>query len=126
VQGEKIGRASTLTWLWTLGAYELIRTMSQASVCFSSDIFDQIQELKQELAIARMPSAKMEKKGEKVPVSSNRSPDGWDIEARDLILGDPEGQYLLARMIFKKYENVMFSIKPSDIIKHHQESYIKA
>ena len=74
-----IGHASTLMWFWTLGAYEVIRTMCQAKICFSESFYNKISELKNDLAKARMPSAKMEKKGKKMPVGSNRSPDGWDI-----------------------------------------------
>jgi hypothetical protein len=35
VNGGKLERAESLFWLWTLGAYEIVRTMCQAQSCFS-------------------------------------------------------------------------------------------
>ncbi|MDL5502258.1 MAG: hypothetical protein QSU88_03485 [Candidatus Methanoperedens sp.] len=49
-------------WFWTLGAYEVIRTMWQAEDCFSENFFKKFSELKNDLAKVRMPSSKMEKK----------------------------------------------------------------
>ena len=45
-----ISDASVLTWFWTLGAYEMIRTMVQTKDCFSANINEKINELKQWLA----------------------------------------------------------------------------
>ena len=68
-----------------------------------------------------MPSAKMEKQGKTVAVNSNRSPDGWDYEKKDLLLGDPHDP-LSARYLFELYENTMSSLSKEDIIKKHIES----
>ncbi len=86
IDGTKIGRASDLMWLWTLGAYEVIRTICQAKKCFSQNFYDKAFELKKELAKARIPAAKMEKQGKREPVNSNRSPDGWDVANKDLLI----------------------------------------
>ncbi len=88
--GDKIERASTLMWLWTLGAYEVVRTISQAAVCFSASAQERFRGLKRTLSQARIPDAKMEKPGEKAPVTSNRSPVGFDMSGRDILIGDPE------------------------------------
>ena len=85
-----VGRTSMLMWIWTLGAYEVVRTMCQTKKCFSDEFYIKILQLKQDLAKVRIPSAKTEKKGKKKAVNSNRSPDGWDIEKKDLLIGDPE------------------------------------
>jgi hypothetical protein len=119
---DLIGHASTLMWLWTLGAYEVVRTMSQANVCFSESFNKKLSKLKKELAKARMPSAKMEKQGKKIPVNSNRSPDGWDIEKKDLLIGDPE-EPISGRLMLESYDEIMSSLTIKDVIKHHQESY---
>jgi hypothetical protein len=79
-------------WLWTLGAYEVVRTMCQAKSCFSDRTMDQLTHLKKTLSAVRMPAAKMEKAGERVSVTSNRSPAGWDVANRDLLINDPDAR----------------------------------
>lgn len=76
-------RAESLMWLWIIGAYEVVRTMCQARICFSSRAFE-LQRLKRTLSMVRMPAAKMEKAGRDEPVTSNRSPAGLDVANRDL------------------------------------------
>jgi hypothetical protein len=85
IHGGVIGRADTLMWFWLLGAYEVVRTMHQAKQCFSGRLAADLQDLKKHLARARMPAAKMEKPGRRAPVTSNRSPSGWDYSNRDLL-----------------------------------------
>ncbi len=67
VYGGKIGRASTLMWLWTLGACKVIRTICQANSYFSQPAQKKFKDLKKTLSIVRMPAAKMEKPGKKLP-----------------------------------------------------------
>lgn len=117
-----IDRASTLSWLWTLGAYEVIRTISQAKECFSDSFIEKVNSLKKQLAIVRMPNAKMEEQGKKKPVNSNRSPDGWDITNKDLLVGNPENP-VSCRHLLESYEKVISSVTIKDIKKHHQESH---
>lgn len=124
IQGGLIGHASTLMWLWTLGAYEVVRTMCQAKECFSENFYKKISELKNDLAKARMPSSKMEKKGKKIPVNSNRSPDGWDVSNKDLLIGDPDDP-ISCRTILGRYYDVMSSLTIKDVQKRHEESYNK-
>ena len=81
IKAGPIDQASMLMWYWTLGAYEVVRTISQSKQCFSETFNDKIADLKRQLSKARMPNAKMEKQGKKVPVNSNRSPDGWNVVA---------------------------------------------
>lgn len=126
IQAELIGRASTLIWLWTLGAYEVVRTISQAKECFSDSFIEKINSLKKQLAIVRMPNAKMEEQGKKKPVNSNRSPDGWDVINKDLLVGDPE-KPISGRQLLDNYDKTISSLTIKDVKKHHQESYdIKA
>lgn len=72
-----------------------------------------------------MPSAKMEKRGKNIPVTSNRSPNGFDLKKKDLLIGDPDDDLLSARKILQQYDEVMGSINRKDILKHHEESYKK-
>jgi hypothetical protein len=122
IDGERIGHASVTIWLWTLGAYEIVRTMCQAKSCFSPEAVAQLEELKRNLASARMPDAKMEKPGRKVPVDSDRSPDGWDFGKADLLLGDPLSP-VSARFLLTEFDRVMSTIKRTDVLAHHSTAY---
>ncbi len=98
--------------------------MCQAKICFSESFYKKISELKNDLAKARIPSAKMEKKGKKMPIGSNRSPDEWDIPNKDLIVGDPEDP-ISGRMLLEKYDNVLSSLTIEDIKARHENAYNK-
>jgi len=117
-----IERASTLLWLWTLGAYEVIRTICQAKKCFSPSFIIKADKLKKELAAVRMPSAKMEKQGKREPVNSNRSPDGWDYDNKDLLIGDPD-MAISSRGLLKLYDDTLSSLTVSDILSSHADAY---
>lgn len=120
-----ITHASALMWFWTLGAYEIVRTMCQAKNCFSDEFNGELIRLKKLLSKVRMPSAKMEKecrRPPKIPVNSNRSPDGWDIEKKDLLIGDPEN-YVRARDVLNCYDNVMSRLELDDVKCPHYTSY---
>lgn len=123
-QDGLIQKASSQMWFWTLGAYEVIRTISQAKECFSDDFNAKVADLKRELSKARMPNAKMEKRGKKIPVISNRSPNGWDFKNKDLLIGDPD-DFISARKLLHQYDDVMSNIMREDVLKHHEESYRK-
>ena len=124
VDGSRVERAESLMWLWTLGAYEVVRTMCQAKDCFSSQVFVQLKQLKKRLSAVRMPAAKMEKPGEKIPVTSNRSPSGWDVPNKDLLINDPEiTPDISARFLLAEFERVMSSITKDDILGQHENSY---
>ena len=120
------GRADSLMWLWVFGAYEVVRTMHQAKKCFSEDLNAKLGMLKGLLGTARIPSAKMEKRGKKIPVSSNRGPSGWDLPNRDLLLGDPEGPAISARRLLLEFDRTISSITPDDVLDRHENSYSAA
>lgn len=52
-----------LFWLWVLGAYEVIRTMSQHKACFVEPIQSEIATIKKSLHRIRIPFAKQELPG---------------------------------------------------------------
>jgi len=125
VDGGRITRADDLMWLWTLGAYEVIRTMCQAKECFAESVRRELGSLKLELAAARMPAAKMERARTSTPVPSSRSSSGWDVANRDLLVGDPTSTTISARRLLSRFQQVVSSIRPSDILKPHEDSYRK-
>lgn len=119
----RISRAESLMWLWALGAYEVVRTICQAKACFTQRALDEMGQLKKTLSAVRMPAAKMEKAGQKVPVTSNRSPAGWDLSRRDLLVNDPESTDIFARDLLGNFERVFSSIKPADVLARHESGY---
>ena len=119
---QYVTKAGISIWLWTLGAYELVRTMCQANTCFTPECIARLRPLKNRLAKVRMPDAKMEKPGKAVPVDSNRSPWCEIVETKDLLIGDPDEPYS-ARSLIEEYFTTINSIKPNEIIARHEESY---
>src|SRR5689334_3335788 len=111
-------------WLWTLGAYEVVRTICQAERCFSARAIAEFRRIKRTLSVVRMPAAKMEKAGRREPVTSNRSPSGWDISNRDLLVNDPvEAPDISARQLLAEFERVMSSITKDDVVARHEQAY---
>jgi len=123
IKGDKIQQAETLMWFWILGAYEVIRTMCQARQCFSADFYRKISSLKKDLGEVRMPASKMEKQGKQVPVSSNRSPSGWEVEHKDLLVNDPSDKAFSAQALIGGYDLIISSLTVKDVLKKHSESY---
>jgi hypothetical protein len=123
VDGGRVARAEQLTWLWVLGAYEVIRTMSQADQCFAPELATALGALKCKLARARIPAAKMERPRKREPVPSDRSPADWDHAGRDLFVGDPTSLRMSARQLVSEFRELVASIKPADIVKRHEESF---
>jgi hypothetical protein len=121
---ERFDRAESLMWLWTLGAYEVVRTMCQAKTCFSKRAWEELAQLKKSLTAVRMPAAKMEKPGKKLPVTSNRSAAGWDFPNRDLLVNDPETTPdVSARFLLREFDRVFSSISKADVLGTHKSSY---
>ncbi len=120
-------RASDLMWLWTLGAYEVVRTMCQAHRCFSERFYRAISSLKVDLEKVRVPNTKLERvkynrRERTIPVASDRGPDVWDDSSKDLLVGDP-ADAVSARALLRSYESVMSSLTVEDVTMSHEESF---
>ena len=120
-------RASDLMWLWTLGAYEVVRTMCQANGCFSARLLGALAELKIDLERVRVPNTKMERirydrRQRAIPVPSDRGPDLWDPSRKDLRVGDPSDA-VSARMLLAAYQRVMSSLTADDVVMRHEDSF---
>lgn len=122
VKPEPLDRAEILSWLWILGAYEVIRTMCQAKKCFSQHANDSLLGLRRELGSVRMPAAKMEKQGKPEAVASSRSPAGVCPAQRDLLVGDPYHPTSL-RPLLGHFRAVVSQIKDSDVLDSHESVY---
>ncbi|RWA59456.1 hypothetical protein [Mesorhizobium sp.] len=53
-------RAYDFFWFWTLGAYEVLRTMDQHNSCFVPLVGAKVKVMKRQIAALRMPFAKQE------------------------------------------------------------------
>ena len=60
VYGPCLNEAYGNFWLWTLGAYEVTRTMSEHAHCFSDAYAQRLQTTKKRLAAYRIPFAKQQ------------------------------------------------------------------
>lgn len=127
VSPEPRARASDLMWLWTLGAYEVTRTICQARECFSERFYRDVARLKLDLEQVRVPNTKMEKikydrKAPAIPIPSNRDPDAWDDKNQDLLVGDP-ANVVSARSLLSSYAGVMSSLTIEDVRMSHEDSF---
>lgn len=127
VRSAARARASDLMWLWTLGAYEVVRTMCQARACFSDRVHGELSDLKLELERVRVPNTKMERikydrKDRSVPVASDRAPEIWDDAHRDILVGDPADPRS-ARRLLAMYARVLSSLTAEDVRMRHEDAY---
>ena len=109
-------------WLWTLGAYEVVRTMAQAKSCFTPEVHDRLIGYKRKLAKIRIPFAKQEYQGRNQPIFNEASMSGMDIETGDMSFTIEDVKYS-SRALMKEFHDLMASITDSDIIKRHKDSY---
>lgn len=127
VDAPKIQEASGLFWLWTLGSYEIVRTMVQAKVCFPPTFHAELVHFKRELARARIPFAKQElrrKKGKRaLPVSSELSITGVNKQAKDLSYNIEQNEVSIRRLIIE-FERIFTSATPADVISDHRDAYL--
>jgi hypothetical protein len=119
IQGGCFNEAYGLFWLWVLGAYEVVRTMSQHGDCFDSDLRSRILEIKRYLKRLRMPFAKQElprwnrKEGIK-PIWGELSVTDVDTANKDLRFR-MEGHDLTARAALKEFRDFITSIELASI-----------
>ena len=104
-------RASDAMWLWTLGAYEVTRTLSQAHASLSPSLHRAVTELKVELERVRVPITKLERvqydrRSAPEKVTPLGPPDDWDEAKRDLRVGAPAAPDS-ARRLLSRYRQVM-------------------
>jgi hypothetical protein len=122
VDGPTMNRVNGSFWLWVLGAYEIVRTATQAKKCFSPSFYADLHCLKKTLSILRMPFAKQELPGKKEPVASELSIYNILFTPPDLQF-EIEGTILSIRDVIGKFREVFESIKAEDILADHRTSY---
>lgn len=120
--GNALAKAHGLFWLWTLGAYEVVRTMAQAKPCFTEDAHKMLIKEKQHLARIRMPFAKQERAGKRVPASWKEL-FAWGYGPDGDIIFDIAGTHVFARKEIARFNAFIDRIERDDIRLCLGESY---
>lgn len=119
--GKYTDEAYSKFWFWSLGAYEVVRTMCEAKKCFAPGLLAQLNELKQTLGKLRIPFAKQELKGEKVPVHAelsitiNGSPPDYKYRVKEEVIS--------TREMIGKFDAMLNGIKRVDILAPFNAMY---
>lgn len=111
-------------WLWVLGAYEVVRTMSQARSSFTPEVTQRLKDYKRKIAKIRIPFAKQEYHGRNRPIFNEASMSGMNTETGDMFFRI-EGVEFSSMSLMKGFHDLMASIRPTDILRRHDESYDK-
>jgi hypothetical protein len=78
-------RGYNLFWFWTLGAYEILRTMKQHQQCFAVPLIEEIRRLEAMLKTIRIPFAKQELKNNGGRIGNEASVFGFGAEQATMI-----------------------------------------
>jgi hypothetical protein len=121
--GQGSIRAYSIFWLWVLGAYEVIRTISQAGNCFSTTALQRIKSFKQRITQLRIPFAKQEYAGRKPqsPIRNEASIYSVDTLKKDFSF-EVKGAIFSVRNLLTTFEELITSIKPNDVLDDHRQS----
>lgn len=104
-----------LFWLWVLGAYEVIRTLSQHSGEFEPGFVEELLKLKKFIAEVRMPFAKQQYRGREEFIFGDLSVVGCDKDFKFVIDGKP----VSARKVIDRFVVFIESIE----LKHIDQNY---
>lgn len=109
-------------WLWVIGSYEIIRTMSQAKKCFSTNLNTSLASVKANLSKIRMPFAKQEYKGKSKPIRNEASISSFNHKTRDFAFSIGDDQ-IWARDLIGEFDNIFKNMEAKDIVGDHRSSY---
>ena len=112
-----INRYYGLFWLWVLGAYEVTRTMCQAKSNFSEELNKKLFSFKKNIALLRIPFAKLEYPGEHGNLIQNEaSIIAHDREDKDFHF-EVTGTRISVRVLINYFEELFSNIKRNEILK---------
>lgn len=115
-------------WLWTLGSYEVLRTMAQNRACFSDRVADATNSLKQRLSRLRVPFAKQElpggRRSNRKPIQTEASVYGVDTDNRDITF-EVGGEIFSVRQLVSEFHELIGNIRREDILKDHRSGYVE-
>lgn len=110
-------------WFWTIGAFEVVRTMSDRKWETSWDPIklEEIKDFKKKIADIRVPFTKQETRKSPIrAVNSENSISGIDFENKSYLF-QSEGNEFNIRLLIREFEGLIRSIKVSDIKKDIRE-----
>lgn len=122
IEGNSILDIYCRFWLWVLGSYEILRTMSQAKKCFTLSFHKKLTELKKEIHLLRIPFSKQEYPGRKRPIENEASISSIDTENKDFKF-NVGSSIISIRDCINKFDSFFNNIKSEDILFDHRESY---
>ena len=115
VQGDSFSRAYGLFWLWVLGSYEVVRTMSSAPTCFTASAFVKIRAYKKRIAVLRIPFAKQQYRGEATAIRAEASVWGIDQDAKDLKF-EVKDRVITIRTMLDDFDELITALTPDDVL----------
>lgn len=112
-------------WLWVIGAYEVVRTATQAKGCFTDELSGKFDLFKRKIAVLRIPFAKQEyAQGGCSPIQADASIAGVDGVNRD-IRYIVKGTTFQARGLIVEFDYLISGITPDDVLQRHGFQHIK-
>jgi hypothetical protein len=122
IDASEINVAYGKFWLWVLGAYEIVRTISQTEKCFTESIYESISEIKSPLSKIRMPFAKQEYPGKRKPIATEASISNWSLEKKDIGF-NIKSTKVWVRTLILDFNKIFDNLEKGDVLKDHRESY---
>ncbi len=117
IDGNARYKAHWLFWLWTLGAYEIVRTLCQDKERLTTALFSKLDDLRTQLARLRMPFAKLELAGCNKPSPGGELlAVGPGAEGNDLIFRI-EGRLIDARELIEHFDSVVRGVRADQILR---------
>jgi hypothetical protein len=109
-------------WFWTLGAYEIVRTMGGAKKCITPEMLAKLNQLKHKLGVLRIPFAKQLLQKEDVAVNAELSIYSHSASPPDLKF-QVKDQVISARATIEEFAAVVGGIEPADILADFRTMY---
>jgi hypothetical protein len=111
-------KAYDFFWFWTLGAYEVVRTMDENRSCFSPQLAARTEALKLRLAGIRMPFAKQQLAnrpalGKRRPIRGENSVVGWGEKS---LVFKIDGETFDSRSLVSEVAEFFAGIKREDVL----------
>ncbi len=120
IRVERFSEVYGKFWLWTLGAFEVVRTMVSAKVCFSDDVQKQLLSFKNKLVKLRIPFAKQQLAGRKEAIRGEASISGFDGKKKDFFFTIGDEEYWV-REIIQEFNSMVKDIKRKDVLMNYYE-----
>lgn len=107
-------------WLWTLGAFEVTRTMESAKACFSADVHSRFRDFKIRLVKLRIPFTKQQLAGRREVARGEASVYGIDGNKKDFLF-KIEGNKYWVRELLQEFTALVDGIKRRDVLMSYPD-----